>query len=298
MLAGNEVGDILHGPGAVERVHGYEVLERARLQFAQVALHAGGLELERAYRSSGAVQGVCLGVVERDVVDVDVDAVCLLDVGDGLFYDGQRFETKEVHFYKACLLDDGTFVLCDEHFSVLFVDSRADGYPVCDVVAAYYDAAGVHAGVAHVAFECQRVAQGVLHERVGVLKLVFKVVYVLVAVFEGGFEFLAVYFRHAFRHKSCQAVAFGERQLHHARHVFDGRFCGHGAVGYDVRHFLLSVFLRHVMEHVFSSVIVEVDVNIRQRYAVGVEKALEKQVVFQRVDLCDAEAVGHDRAGC
>ncbi len=41
VLAGNEVGNVLHRAGAVQRVHGDEVLEHRRLKLAQVALHTG-----------------------------------------------------------------------------------------------------------------------------------------------------------------------------------------------------------------------------------------------------------------
>ena len=62
-------------------------------------------------------------------------------------------------------------------------------------------------------------------------------------------------------------------------------------------HFVLTIFVGHVAEHVGAAVIVEVHIDIGQRYTVGVEEALEKQVVAYRVDLRDTEAVGHHRAG-
>jgi len=74
----------------------------------------------------------------------------------------------------------------------------------------------------------------------------------------------SVDFRHAFGHKVGQTVAFRQGQLLHARHIFYSAFGSHGAVSDDAGHLFLSVFLGHVTQHVGSSVIIEVNVYIRQ----------------------------------
>ena len=59
-----------------------------------------------------------------------------------------------------------------------------------------------------------------------------------------------------------------------------------------------AVSLSHVVEHDFASVVVEVDIDIRERYTVGVQESFEKEIVLQGVDLRDSKAISHHRAGC
>ena len=61
------------GPGPVERDHRREVVDRGRAELADVPAHARRLELEDAGRLARCQQLERLGVVERDVVEVDVD---------------------------------------------------------------------------------------------------------------------------------------------------------------------------------------------------------------------------------
>ena len=58
---------------------------------------------------------------------------------------------------------------------------------------------------------------------------------------------------------------------------------------------LVAVLLRDPVEHVRTPVIVEVHVDIRHGDTVGVEEALEEEVIADGVDVGDAEAVGYGR---
>ena len=49
-----------------------------------------------------------------------------------------------------------------------------------------------------------------------------------------------------------------------------------------------------VLDHLLAPVDVEVDVDVRKGAGL-VDEALEEQLVLDRVDLGDAEAIGHDR---
>ena len=59
---------------------------------------------------------------------------------------------------------------------------------------------------------------------------------------------------------------------------------------------LYTIFVHHPLEHSSTAFVVEVGVDIGQRYTVGVEETLKQQVILQRVDACDAEAVCHHTA--
>ena len=58
-----------------------------------------------------------------------------------------------------------------------------------------------------------------------------------------------------------------------------------------------AVVLLHVLYHPVAALVVEVHVNIGHRYALGVEETLEKEVVLERVEIGDSQAVGYARAG-
>ena len=62
-----------------------------------------------------------------------------------------------------------------------------------------------------------------------------------------------------------------------------------------MRHLLLTIFLGYPVQHPATAVVVEIHINIRQRNTVGVQEAFEKQVVFNRVYLCDSQAISHRR---
>ncbi len=57
---------------------------------------------------------------------------------------------------------------------------------------------------------------------------------------------------------------------------------------------VLAVAGVEVLDHLLAAVDVEVDVDVRQRPRL-VDEALEEELVGDRVDLGDAQAVGHDR---
>ena len=58
-----------------------------------------------------------------------------------------------------------------------------------------------------------------------------------------------------------------------------------------------SVFFRYPAQYLAASVIIEVGIDIGEGDTVGVQETFEQQVVLDRVDLGDPQAVGHSRTG-
>src|ERR687888_423692 len=58
-----------------------------------------------------------------------------------------------------------------------------------------------------------------------------------------------------------------------------------------------SGLARSTISRAVASLDGEVDVHVGHRLAAGVEEALEQQVVLDRIDVGDLEAVGDERAG-
>ena len=57
-----------------------------------------------------------------------------------------------------------------------------------------------------------------------------------------------------------------------------------------------AVLAGDVGDDLVAAAVLEVDVDVGHRHAVGVEEALERQLVVDRVDRRDPERVRHDRA--
>ena len=62
-------------------------------------------------------------------------------------------------------------------------------------------------------------------------------------------------------------------------------------------HFLLTVFFRYPIQYSATSVIVKIHINIRQRDTVRIQETFKQQVIFNRVNLSNSQAIGHRRTG-
>ena len=91
-------------------------------------------------------------------------------------------------------------------------------------------------------------------------------------------------------------VDLGERHLEDAADVADGAAGGHGPEGDDLADVLLAVLPGHVLDHLLPAAAAEVHVDVGQADPLGVEEALEEEVVLERVDLGDLQ--GSRRGGC
>ncbi len=92
------------------------------------------------------------------------------------------------------------------------------------------------------------------------------------------------------------AIDFGERQVERATDVADDRARRHRPERDDLRDMIAAVAASRVFEDALASLHAEVDVDVGHRHARAVQEAFEKEVVAQRIDLRDAEQVGHDRS--
>ena len=84
MLTTDELRNIAHRTRTVEGVHSNEVFEHGRLEFAQVFLHTLRFKLEGAHSASLLIELVGLGIVDGNVVEINVDTSCTFDIGTGL----------------------------------------------------------------------------------------------------------------------------------------------------------------------------------------------------------------------
>ena len=60
----------------------------------------------------------------------------------------------------------------------------------------------------------------------------------------------------------------------------------------------MSVLILHPFQHLATSIIIKVGIDIRQRDTVRVQETLKQQVVLQGVYLRDTQTIGDHRPGC
>ncbi len=181
LLAGYERRDVVHRSGAIEGVHGDEVLETGRLELLKPLHHSRRLELEDAHGVSPAVEGVCLGVVDGNRLYVNVLPVPLLDEVEAGVYDCQGVEPEEVHLEHAHILNVVPVVLrCPEFLllSVLIDDflvfRQADGDIVHKIPAPDDGRAGVDSHLTDAAFELKGIVQHFFCQFRAVIQLFLK----------------------------------------------------------------------------------------------------------------------------
>lgn len=97
VAAADEVGDQVHGPGAVEGDEGDDVVDVGELELAAEVAHAWGFELEDARGAALVEEGEGGGVVVGEALPGDGALVVGLDELFGLLDDGEGLEAEEVH---------------------------------------------------------------------------------------------------------------------------------------------------------------------------------------------------------
>ena len=268
----------------VQRVQRDQIVEALRLRLAQDVAHAAALELEDAVGLPVLKDLIRLLVVERHAIDVELLAGGALDLLDRVVDERQRAEAQEVHLQEADALDLLHRPLRDDFVARALVERRVLG----DRLRRDDDAGRVHRRVAGHALEPPRDAQQLLDLRVVLLHLPQRL-----ALLERLVQ------RHVERRRNLlrHLVDVGERHLEHAAHVPHHGLRLHRPERDDLRHVLAAVLPGDVLDDLAAPPLAEVDVDIGQRDALGVEEALEDEVEVDRVDVGDAQAVRHQAAG-
>ncbi len=96
-------GDLRHRAGTIQGDHGGDFADVVGTQFGDVAAHLPAFQLEHAGAFAPPQQVIGLAVVQRQLEDIDVNAVAALDIADGAGENGQVRQAQEVHLDQADL---------------------------------------------------------------------------------------------------------------------------------------------------------------------------------------------------
>ena len=99
------------------------------------------------------------------------------------------------------------------------------------------------------------------------------------------------------RDQLADAVAEGVAHVQHPTDVADRRARGQGAKGDDLADRFLAVLELDVVDHAVAVGLAEVDVEVGHGHPLRIQEPLEQQLVLQRVQVGDAERIGHQRTG-
>ena len=285
-LAGDEARDIVHRAGTIECVDGDDVLDAVGMHLAQHITHAGTFQLEHAHRVAMAQHVVGLLVVVGNLVDVE-GGLAQADQFQRLLDDSQGLEAEEVELHKARLLDIFHIELGGRNGRTRIAVERHQFFQRS---VANDDARRVRRGIAVEALELQCDLEEGLHRGVAVALFL-----------QPGFVIQRLLQRHRIgrihRNEFRQPVDLAIGHLQHAAHVTRHHARLQFAEGDDLRHPVLAITLLHVGDDFVAPVLAKIDVEVRHRHALRIEKALEQQVEAEGIEIGDGQHIGDQRTG-
>ena len=293
-----------HRARAVQGDQGGDVLEGRGSERADEGAHGAALELEHADGVAGLEQLVGGRVVERDAVDVDLDAPRGLDHLDAVGDDVEVAQAEEVHLQQAERLDAAHLVLRHDR-GQLGVLARLglalDGQVLGEGLLGDHHGGGVDAVLAPHPLEALGHVDDPLGVGVGLVHgpqvggHLVAVLELLVLVEAGVQRRVAAHDER--RHGLGDLVADDVRVAEHAGGVAHRGPGLDGGEGDDLGDVVAAVALGGVADHLVPIAGVEVHVDVGHRHARRVEEALEQQVVLDGIEVGDAQRVGHRAAG-
>ena len=270
--------------GAVQGQHGDDVLEARGLEHAQVLAHARAFHLEDAVGVAAGVKVVGGGVGEGQVVQVGRRPALQGDVVQGVLDEGHGLEAQEVELHQTGFFGHGAVELGHEFAAFAGVE----GQELVHGPGRDHQTGGVGGGMARQALQTAGRIQQLFHLRVGIVQLL-EVWLGFQGLVDGHLEVVG--------HQLGDAVGLGKAHAQGAAHVTHHALGLHGAEGGDLGHAVLAVGVHHMLDDLGAAAFAEVHVDIGQGDALGVEEALEKQIVGQGVQVGDAQRPGHQRTG-
>ena len=276
-------------PRSIQGQHGDDVFEGVGPQLLQQFLHAARFQLEHR-GCVGVAQDLVGGrIVQRQGHDVEVALVLveLAHIAHGPVQDGQVAQAQEVELDQAGGLD---VILVELRNRAVFLAGLAiQRAEVGQLAGRDQHAAGVHADVAGQAF--QRLGQ--IHQRAHFL-------FLLVAVLEGGLVLQGPFegpgIHRVERDQLGQAVAEHVGHVQHPSGVAHHGLGAQRAESGDLAHGGAAVLFLDVVDDPFAVVLAEVDIEVGHGDPLGIQEALEQQVIADRIQVGNAQGVRYQRA--
>ena len=83
-------------------------------------------------------------------------------------------------------------------------------------------------------------------------------------------------------------------QIHDTSHIPYHALCRQGTEGHNLHHLVASVFPAHIIDDFLPAVVTEIHIDIRHGHTLRIQETLKKQIVPDRLDIRNLQAVCHD----
>ena len=279
----------LQGAGTKQCHQGDDVLEAVRSQALDQVLHPAGFQLEyrRGFRRLQQLEAGL--VVQRD--QADIQRLLALPLPHGIYHfhrpvdNRQGAQPEKIELDESRVLHVALVVLGDQATAGFVAEQRGE---IRQFRGRDNNTPGMLADVAGNALQLHRhipdfLGLGVVPQEIP------QGLFLLQGLGQGHAHFE----RDHLRQLVGQAVGLALYPGHVAHH----RLGGHGAEGNNLGDRFAAVGIGHIVDYPVALLHAEIDIEVRHRDPLGVEEALEQQVVFQRVQVGDFQRVGHQGAG-
>ena len=95
-----------------------------------------------------------------------------------------------------------------------------------------------------------------------------------------------------FRH----GIRFLIAETHNTSHIADTAAGCHGTKSDDLRHTVCAIFFNNIIDNFLAALVAEVNIEVRHGDTFRVQEALEKQIIFHRINTGDTDAVSGNTA--
>src|SRR5262245_9828052 len=259
------------------------MLNAGRLELPKNVFHPGAFKLKYSVREARCKQGVRWLIIERQRIHIQIDAFVLFEHPQNVIDDGERREGKEVHFQQAHFFDVGHRIHRRDFILVRLIER----YELGDGLRGNYDSRSVRRGMPRESFQTLRDLNQFSNPRIILNKIL------QIRILRHGLVERDVQLR---RYHLRDLIDLRIRHLHAAARVLDHTASGHRSESDDLGHIFPTVFFRDVVDNGCSTVHAEIDVDIRQRDAFGVQEALEEKSILKWIDICNAHAIRNETA--
>ena len=242
-------------------------------------------QLEDAHRFGAGKLRIGLVIVERDRRQIDLDTAPVQEIHRG-FEHSEGLEAEKIELHQARRFDPFHVELGDRHqrFRIAIERRELDERPLAD-----HDPGRMRRSMPVQPFELLRDIEGAPYHRIAVaLGLQPRL------VVDGAAERHRI--ERVLRHELAELVDLAVRHLQHTADVAQHSARLQGAEGDDLGDPVVPIPRLYVADDLVAPVLAEVDVEVRHRDALGVEKTLEQEAETDRIEVGDGERIGDERA--
>ena len=273
--------DKIHRARTIQRNTGHYILQILGAQFLHEALHPGTFQLEHTFRSAGADGSQYFRVIIIYGIHINVSAGGILYEFYSIMDHGQGTQSQKVHFQQAQFFqrrhgelgNDGTV--------------RASGQRhefVCGFLTDH-DTGRMHRGMSGQSLQSLTHIDQVVDLFVLLIELAEFRIHLQCSA-QCNVQFV----RHHFGNRIHERIG----QVHDTAHIADDTFRRQSTEGDDLYHLVIAVFSAHIIDDLLSPFKAEIHVNIRHRDTFRIQESFKQQIVMNRIDVGDLQAICHD----